>query len=231
MGVITSYSIHYTKLYEQLHRLLHQPELLPLLRLRLCLYCFHLLLPPDQPFQSHQRFHYTRLFRITSYNVCYTKLLRTSYALLPLEEEPSCEITIAGEEATLTNGKIQVYVKYHSWHKRCQIFFYNDRKELLFKEIDPQGALEKHAHAYKPIIGGDHRITAQFFCDEKESLYGMGQYQQETMNIKNCTFELAHRNSQASVPFVLSDNVITSYSIHYTKLYEYGHCISRKETQ
>ncbi len=132
-------------------------------------------------------------------------ITETSYALLPLEEEPSCEITIAGEEATLTNGKIQVYVKYHSWHKRCQIFFYNDRKELLFKEIDPQGALEKHAHAYKPIIGGDHRITAQFFCDEKESLYGMGQYQQETMNIKNCTFELAHRNSQASVPFVLSD--------------------------
>jgi alpha-D-xyloside xylohydrolase len=33
----------------------------------------------------------------------------------------------------------------------------------------------------------------------------MGQYQQEIMNIKNCTFELAHRNSQASIPFVLSD--------------------------
>ena len=32
----------------------------------------------------------------------------------------------------------------------------------------------------------------------------MGQYQQAVMDIKNCTFELAHRNSQASVPFVLS---------------------------
>ena len=32
----------------------------------------------------------------------------------------------------------------------------------------------------------------------------MGQYQQPYLNIKGCTLELAHRNSQASVPFVLS---------------------------
>ncbi len=129
----------------------------------------------------------------------------TSYALLPLQEEQTCSIEINGENAVLTNGKIQVRIKYHSWHKRCQIFFYNEKNELLFKEIDPQGALEKHAHAYKPIIGGDHRITLQLFCDENECLYGMGQYQQEVMNIKNCSFELAHRNSQASIPFVMSD--------------------------
>ena len=33
----------------------------------------------------------------------------------------------------------------------------------------------------------------------------MGQYQMEFLDIKNCTLELAHRNSQASVPFVLSN--------------------------
>ena len=32
----------------------------------------------------------------------------------------------------------------------------------------------------------------------------MGQYQQHVMDLKGCLFELAHRNSQASVPFVLS---------------------------
>jgi alpha-D-xyloside xylohydrolase len=32
----------------------------------------------------------------------------------------------------------------------------------------------------------------------------MGQYQQDILDIKGCTFELAHRNSQVSVPFVLS---------------------------
>lgn len=32
----------------------------------------------------------------------------------------------------------------------------------------------------------------------------MGQYQQPYLNMKGCTLELAHRNSQASVPFMIS---------------------------
>ena len=32
----------------------------------------------------------------------------------------------------------------------------------------------------------------------------MGQYQQELLNLKGADLELAHRNSQASVPFALS---------------------------
>ena len=32
----------------------------------------------------------------------------------------------------------------------------------------------------------------------------MGQYQQDCLDVKGCTLELAHRNSQASVPFVVS---------------------------
>lgn len=129
----------------------------------------------------------------------------TEYALLPLEEEQQCIITINEREATLTNGKIKAVIKHHGWQRRSQISFYNQKDELLLEEVSPQGALNKHAHSYQPIIGGDHKITATFFCDENEKLYGMGQYQQEVMNIKNCTFELAHRNSQASIPFVLSD--------------------------
>ena len=32
----------------------------------------------------------------------------------------------------------------------------------------------------------------------------MGQYQQEIMDLKGCNLELAHRNSQASIPFYVS---------------------------
>lgn len=32
----------------------------------------------------------------------------------------------------------------------------------------------------------------------------MGEYQQNILNLKGCTLELAHRNSQASIPFVVS---------------------------
>lgn len=132
-------------------------------------------------------------------------VLDTDFALLPLKERQKCTIVMNGEEAELINGKIRVVIRQHGWQKRSQISFFNEKGELLLREVDPQGALNKHPHIYKPIIGGDHTITAQFWSDENEKLYGMGQYQQEVMNIKNCTFELAHRNSQASIPFVLSD--------------------------
>lgn len=46
--------------------------------------------------------------------------------------------------------------------------------------------------------------TASFQAPRDEHLYGMGEYQQDFMDLKGCSFELAHRNSQASIPFVVS---------------------------
>ena len=43
-----------------------------------------------------------------------------------------------------------------------------------------------------------------FDGQDGERIYGMGQYQEECLDWKGCTLELAHRNSQASVPFLLS---------------------------
>ncbi|MFD2877153.1 TIM-barrel domain-containing protein [Paenibacillus rhizoplanae] len=41
-------------------------------------------------------------------------------------------------------------------------------------------------------------------ADPLEKLYGMGQYQHSFLNLKGCSLELTHRNSQISIPFVLS---------------------------
>ena len=61
------------------------------------------------------------------------------------------------------------------------------------------------AREFKPILGGDYRLTVRFEAgDKNEKIYGMGQYQQELLNLKGADLELAHRNSQASVPFALS---------------------------
>lgn len=60
------------------------------------------------------------------------------------------------------------------------------------------------ARHFKPILGGDHALTVTFEANADERLYGMGQYQQEYLDLKHCSLELAHRNSQASVPFVMS---------------------------
>jgi alpha-D-xyloside xylohydrolase len=60
------------------------------------------------------------------------------------------------------------------------------------------------ARKYTPLSGGSFKINAFFESGTGEHLYGMGQYQQEYLDLKHCNLELAHRNSQSSVPFVLS---------------------------
>jgi alpha-D-xyloside xylohydrolase len=138
----------------------------------------------------------------------------TDYALLPAAPTP---VTVSvegehGERATLVNDRItavlhatshqddQVGYRVHA----CSVAFYDADGKLLLKEADAGGSLKLRSRAYRPITGGGHHITATFESDPDEKLYGMGQYQQEVMDVKGSTFELAHRNSQASVPFVMS---------------------------
>jgi alpha-D-xyloside xylohydrolase len=140
-------------------------------------------------------------FRVRS--VGFGEIVDTSYALLP-QKEIETKIHVEEFKGEITNGKIKAVIKVSGWSKRCQVSFYNQKDELLLKEVGEQGALQIKARYFKPIIGGDYSLTATFESNSEEKLYGMGQYQQEILNIKNCNFELAHRNSQASIPFVLS---------------------------
>ena len=128
----------------------------------------------------------------------------TDYALLP-PTETEADIHVEEYTARITNGKITAELTVDSWSHYCDIAFYNQKGELLLKEAGKGGALDKKNRFFKPIIGGDYRLTVTFASNPKEKLYGMGQYQQDILNVKNCNLELAHRNSQASVPFVLSD--------------------------
>ena len=50
----------------------------------------------------------------------------------------------------------------------------------------------------------DYELTARFEAFDDEKIFGMGQYQEKNLNKKGAVLELAHRNSQASVPFMLS---------------------------
>src|SRR5699024_3086582 len=57
---------------------------------------------------------------------------------------------------------------------------------------------------HPPPLATPVPYTTLFRSDPAEHLAGMGQYQQHVLDLKGSTFELAHRNSQASVPFVVS---------------------------
>lgn len=71
---------------------------------------------------------------------------------------------------------------------------------------DSISALGLAGREFKPLNGGASRITVRFEPVAGERLYGMGQYQQPNLDLAGCTLELAQRNSQASVPFVVSSH-------------------------
>ena len=123
-----------------------------------------------------------------------------------LEPEPmEADIVIGEWEASITNGTIKARLWVNGWGHALQIGFYNQRGELLLREISNGGALQKKARHFRPLPGGEYELKVSFEASPEEKIYGMGQYQQEVMNLKGCNLELAHRNSQASIPFCLSD--------------------------
>lgn len=133
-----------------------------------------------------------------------------AWALLPPPSSTNVDISITDESATVSHGKIRTVLT-----KRGKLTVMNTASgKILLEEyarnrrdiLDPKcSALEVEAREFKPILGGDYHLTARFeSLDAKEKIYGMGQYQQPYLDIKGTQLELAHRNSQASVPFALS---------------------------
>ncbi len=127
------------------------------------------------------------------------------YALL---EPTDCEVEIEiGEElATIRNGKLVVKAAIDGRTKNCVLSFYNRSGKLLLREIDRHGALAREARQFRPHPGGHYRLTASFEANPDEKIFGMGQYQHGDFDLKHTVLELAHRNSQASVPFYQSSD-------------------------
>ena len=110
---------------------------------------------------------------------------------------------------SLINGKLTVHLTrggkltaYNQNGKKLLEEYHRNRRDIL----DPKcSAIEVEGREFKPIPGGDYHLTARFeSLDSREKLYGMGQYQQPYLDLKGADLELAHRNSQASLPFLLS---------------------------
>lgn len=132
-------------------------------------------------------------------------------ALLPVE---SCGIRVTenGTDTVIENGKIRCVIT-----RTGKLIFLNQNGTVLLEEYERirgmqeegrkefNSALEIVPRTFEPHQSTDnYRLTVRFEPNDGEKLYGMGQYQQPYLELKGCTLELAHRNSQASVPFVMS---------------------------
>lgn len=128
-----------------------------------------------------------------------------SVALIAQETiQTDIQIHIEEMRAMIQNGNIKAEMIVQPWGNALQMTFYNRYGEVLLREISNGGALALKARHFKSIPGGGFRLKASFEANPDEKIYGMGQYQQELMDLKGCNLELAHRNSQASIPFYVS---------------------------
>ena len=127
------------------------------------------------------------------------------FALLDPAPCGDTEIGVTDEtHAFVRCGKITARVEVRGWKQKAHITFVNQKGETLLEETESGDTLQLSARKFEPILGGDYSLTATFKGTDGEHIYGMGQYQEEYVDWKGCTLELAHRNSQASVPMCLS---------------------------
>ena len=135
------------------------------------------------------------------------------------EHFPNVEKT-NGQIATLTNGRLQVRVNHEGWISFWQLEQTASNKadssssaKLLFEEqwrnrrrIDRFCVpTNTNGRELKPNPGTfNWKATVRFEAYDDEKLFGMGQYQDSHLDKKGGSWELSQKNSQASVPFVIS---------------------------
>ncbi|MHC9532535.1 glycoside hydrolase family 31 protein [Dellaglioa sp. L3N] len=170
-------------------------------------------------------------------------------ALTEKLEESSVDVLTANGHGQITNG--QLIAKIDEFNNLC---FYNQKGEVLLKgyqrnRVDTMkpgvdtsktshfnSALNIDSREFKSNVGGDYEIRMRFETRNDEKIFGMGQYQQDFLDLKNAKLELAHRNSQASVPFMLSNigygflwNNPSIGDVSFAKNITEWHAISSKE--
>ena len=154
-------------------------------------------------------------------SVMYEGWTGNDWALTEMPEESKCEIRIGTEQnyngdgtwspvpcAEIVNGRIRATVNFAG-----VISFFRDGKLILREYYRSYGGtlsegsrcLKVVNREWKGCIGGsEYSLTVRFDANDGEKIFGMGQYQQPWLNLKGNLLELAQRNSQVSVPFMVS---------------------------
>jgi alpha-D-xyloside xylohydrolase len=120
-------------------------------------------------------------------------------ALLPAAPaQPAIEVS--GELARITNGGLTAEI---SAAGRLRFLRARDGASLL-AEVKPHFT-GPPARRYGRAAGETHHLEMLFEARSGERLYGLGQHQHGMLNQKGAVLDLAQRNTEVSIPFLLSD--------------------------
>ncbi|WP_026652539.1 TIM-barrel domain-containing protein [Butyrivibrio proteoclasticus] len=141
----------------------------------------------------------------------YPALSGNDWALTEDVNKGNATVNITSREdgpfAEITNGRVKATVNFAG-----VMSFYRDDELILREYFRNYGGTEskesrclKYVNRdYSPISGGDYEITLKFESNDKEKIFGMGQYQHPYTDLKGCILDLEQRNSQVTVPFQVS---------------------------
>jgi alpha-D-xyloside xylohydrolase len=122
------------------------------------------------------------------------------WALLkPPASNPNIEI--GGGIASIQNGKIKAVMSAEG----AINFLKSDDNTVLLEETEVKHGARPHpSRFYTPESSDLFHIEASFKAYDSERLYGLGQHQHGILDQKGCVIELFQRNTEISIPFLLS---------------------------
>jgi alpha-D-xyloside xylohydrolase len=119
-------------------------------------------------------------------------------ALLPIED---CRAVVNTHQAgaTVVNGRLSCEV---SSAGAVRFRRAADGEELLAER--PMHFYWPGARRFEPVANGLYRLEQRFAAYDGERLFGLGQHQDERLDQKGLVIELAQRNGEVSIPFLVS---------------------------
>ena len=115
------------------------------------------------------------------------------------QQEVKADIQILAGKAIIRNGNIRAEISEGSG----LITYINQKNEILLKESSDQD-INCYARQYKSRGSDRFELKMTFEADRNEHLYGMGQYQNDCLDLKGSELDLEQKNKQICIPFLLS---------------------------
>lgn len=121
--------------------------------------------------------------------------------LLPNPETPDgAKVEVDDARVSLVHGNITVNLA----TRFGQLTFARTGDGAVLLKERRKTTAEHHARTFTPERGA-WKIEQRFFADDTEKLYGLGQRQHGYLDQKGCIMDLMHRNTEVSIPFMVSN--------------------------